>query len=141
MPELPAASSFKRVLDATKAQLIRGAIFWGFCVGVGGTAGSIDAHAAKLVGIGAASCSEFLQDAQRDVRELRTYLAWAQGYMSAIVMSAPAGVDDELDLASTKMPLAEQIAFVVNFCNSSPQRDYVDALHALYRNLGGMALR
>jgi hypothetical protein len=60
-------------------------------------------------GPGAASCLKFALDYTRNPPLEEQYFTWAQGYMSAIVMMAPGGVDDALDLLPTSYPKESQM--------------------------------
>jgi hypothetical protein len=57
-----------------------------------------EARTARIVGLGAATCRKFTADAATDPQVRRDYLAWAQGFMSGIILSRPPGVDVGLDL-------------------------------------------
>lgn len=88
-----------------------------------------------IVGPGVTSCTEFLAEARRNVeRELR-YFSWAQGYMSGILMRAPPGKDEHLNLLPPQFPVAAQIRFVRNYCANHAETDYEDAVLVLYRKL------
>lgn len=95
------------------------------------------AGAAKIVGIGASSCARFNQDIPAAPTIERDYFAWAQGFMSGALIRAPRGVDEGLDLAPESFSLQMQADFLRAFCLENPGRDYVDAVHALYRRLRG----
>jgi hypothetical protein len=90
---------------------------------------------AKIVGVGASTCARFNQDIGEAPARERDYLAWAQGFMSGALIRAPEGIDEGLDLAPSSMPLNAQADFLRAFCRKSPDLDYMDAVHALYRQL------
>ena len=69
---------------------------------------------AKVVGIGAVQCGQFVRDIQRTPAVQRDYLAWAQGLMSGLLLRAPPGVDEGIDLTPPTVPLLQQLAFPVN---------------------------
>ncbi len=94
----------------------------------------------KIVGVGAATCALFVAHVAQNPSSERDYLAWAQGFMSGALMRAPPGVDEGLDLAPPTMPLPDQAAFLRAFCREHPERDYMDAVRALYHRLRGPSL-
>ena len=89
----------------------------------------------KLVGIGAASCQEYLQEVGANPPTERDFIAWAQGYMSGLLIRAPAGVDEDLDLAPPKFPLRAQGEFLRTYCSQHASADFPEAVEALYRTL------
>lgn len=95
------------------------------------------AQTAKIVGIGATSCARFNEEIARSPSTERDYLAWAQGFMSGLLMRAPQGVDENLDLAPPSFALRNQAAFLHDFCSRNPGQDYADAVLALYLRLRG----
>ena len=105
-----------------------------------GLATGARAQETKIVGVGAATCARFDAQVAQDPSSERDYLAWAQGFMSGALMRAPPGVDEGLDLAPPTMPLPDQAAFLRAFCREHPERDYMDAVRALYHRLRGPSL-
>lgn len=89
----------------------------------------------KIVGVGATTCSEFNDETSRNPASERDYVAWAQGFMSGLLIRAPAGVDEMLDLLPQSLPLAKQTDFLRTFCRSNPGKDFTDAVTDLYRLL------
>ena len=89
----------------------------------------------KIVGIGAGSCAQFMEDDLLNPGIESNYVAWAQGYMSGLLLRAPAGKDENLDLIPSGVPLDKQAAFLKNFCRVHPERDFADAVNELYRTL------
>lgn len=89
----------------------------------------------KIVGIGAASCQDFLReiDGRPDIE--KNFFAWAQGYMSGILIRAPAGKDESLDLMPPAFPLLKQAEFLRTYCSRHVSEDFTDAVNALYRTL------
>lgn len=65
----------------------------------------------------------------------RDYLAWAQGFMSGILLSRPSGVDDGLDLNSPSFGLLRQLEFLREHCAKNPAAGFSNAVEALYRSL------
>lgn len=92
---------------------------------------------AKITGIGATSCVHFNEEVASRPAAQRDYFAWAQGLMSGVLLRAPEGVDEDLDLAPPNMPLNAQAEFVRKFCAANPTLDYLDAVRALYHRLRG----
>lgn len=89
----------------------------------------------KIVGIGAATCARFVAETASDSDAEKAYLAWMQGYMSGIMVGRPAGVDEGIDLAPAKFPLAAQAQFIRAFCSRQPQNDFADGVQELYVRL------
>lgn len=94
-----------------------------------------------VVGSGTAKCGKYLMEISAKPEAEREYFSWAQGYMSGILLSAPPGVDDSLQLITEQMPVASQINFMRAFCSQKPDTSYSDGVEALYRALGGTAVR
>ena len=65
----------------------------------------------------------------------RDYLAWAQGYMSGILIGRPAGVDEKLDLVPSSFPLLKQLDFLRAYCTQQPTANFADAVEGLYKRL------
>lgn len=99
------------------------------------------AQSVRIVGLGATTCARFLQEVRGKPLLERDYFAWAQGYMSGIVISAPPKVDESLNLAPLSFPLQEQAAYLRDFCATNPSADYSDGVLALYHKLGGQVGR
>jgi hypothetical protein len=55
--------------------------------------------------------------------------------MSGILLSRPAGMDDDLDLVPATFGLLDQLKFLEVFCARNTSMDYGDAVEALYRRL------
>ena len=70
------------------------------------------AQTAKIVGIGASSCAHFNEEIARSPSTQRDYFAWAQGFMSGVLLRAPLGQDEKLDLVPPSFPLSRQAAFL-----------------------------
>jgi len=49
------------------------------------------AQMAQIVGLGAATCKQFTADIESEPLIQRDYLAWAQGFVSGIILGRPAG--------------------------------------------------
>jgi hypothetical protein len=89
----------------------------------------------KIVGVGSASCKDYLREIGDTPAMERDYLAWAQGYMSGILVRAPTGVDETLDLTPSTFPLPEQMKFLRVFCQNNDAMDFADGVQELYRTL------
>ena len=92
-------------------------------------------------GIGAASCQKFALDYNRNPPSEEQYFIWAQGYMSAIAMMAPDGIDDNLNLLPPSHPKESQMAVLRSVCYARPSSSFGGAVRVLYRHLGGKALK
>lgn len=96
---------------------------------------SANAQQIKIVGIGAANCPQFLRDIANNTVVERDYFAWAQGYMSGLLIRAPAGKDEGLDLTPGHFPLLKQAAFLRAYCAAHVDEYFTDAANELYRTL------
>ena len=90
---------------------------------------------AKIVGLGATRCSQFSSDVQSNPAVRRDYLAWAQGYMSGILVGRPPGTHTGLDLNPPTFGLLTQLKFLEDRCTGNPTQDFSDAVEALYKRL------
>lgn len=115
------------------------AIAIGLAAGFGGAeAGS---QTVAIVGTGTASCAQFVSAVAIRPLEEREYFSWAQGYMSGILLSAPAGVDEGLSLTPAALPIRAQLAFVKAFCEQFPSANYSDSVETLYHTLSGRSIK
>ena len=94
-----------------------------------------EAPKATIVGLGATTCQRFEDDVKASPAVRRDYLAWAQGFMSGILLSRPPGVDEGLDLASATFDLIRQLHFLEDHCAENVSLDFSDAVAALYKRL------
>lgn len=90
---------------------------------------------AKIVGLGATTCQQFNDDIKANPALRRDYLAWAQGFMSSIILSRPPSVDQGLDLAPKTFDLVSQLHFMEDHCARNASLDFSDAVEALYKRL------
>lgn len=90
---------------------------------------------ATIVGLGAATCRRFNDDVRSNPLIKRDYLAWAQGFMSGILLSRPPGVDEGLDLAPLTFDLLRQLQFLEDYCARNVSSDFSDGVAALYKRL------
>lgn len=61
--------------------------------------------------------------------------------MSGILFTAPIGVDEQLTLLPMRFPIVAQLAFLRAYCERFPEAAYSDGVEALYRDLGGAAIK
>ena len=94
-----------------------------------------EAPTRKIVGLGATPCQHFTVDIATNPANRRDYLAWAQGYMSGILLGRPIGIDDSLDLNPPAFGLLNQLKFLEDYCASNPSMEFADAVEALYKRL------
>jgi hypothetical protein len=94
-----------------------------------------DVRTAGIVGLGAATCRQFTADAAADPQVRRDYLAWAQGFMSGIILSRPPGMDVGLDLNPPTFGLMDQLRFLEDHCARNNAVDFSTAVEALYKRL------
>jgi hypothetical protein len=90
---------------------------------------------ARIVGLGAATCQRFNEDIKFNPLMWRDYLAWAQGYMSGILMGRPAGVDEGLDLIPQSFNVVSQLRFLEDHCVRNASDDFSLAVESLYKRL------
>lgn len=90
---------------------------------------------AKIVELGATTCQRFSDDVRSNPVLRRDYLAWAQGFMSAMLLSRPAGVDEKLDLNPVTFDLINQFHFLEDHCARNTSLSFSDAVEALYKRL------
>ncbi len=95
------------------------------------------AQQVKIVGLGAAPCEQFLREIRERPQVERKYLAWAQGFMSAVLLRAPPGKDENLDLLPDGFPIDRQAEFLSKFCSASPDASFSDGVLELYLALRG----
>ena len=100
----------------------------------------VQAEFVKIVGTGATNCTEFLTALNQDPRIEREYFAWAQGYMSGILIGRPPGADDHLDLKPMEFPVRAQMSFLREYCANHRQSSFSDAVEALYHHLRGVLM-
>lgn len=93
------------------------------------------AQAVRIVGIGAATCGQYLTDVNQKTTAYRDYLFWAQGYMSGILISRPPGVDEKLNLNPPTLVLKDQIMFLIQYCEKNQSAQFAGAVEALYKRL------
>ena len=98
-------------------------------------ASGAEAPKARIVGLGATTCQEFNNDIKANPALRRDYLAWAEGFMSGIILSRPPGVDQGLDLAPKTFDLISQLHFLEDHCARNTALDFSDAVEALYKRL------
>lgn len=89
----------------------------------------------KIVGRGASTCARFTTEIRSTPRAEDDFFNWAQGYMSAILLSRPQGVDERLDLNPPVFSILSQLEFLRSYCAEHPEADYSDAVQALYKRL------
>jgi hypothetical protein len=90
---------------------------------------------ARIVGLGATTCQQFNDDVKSNPLVRRDYLAWAQGFMSGILLGRPPGVDAGLDLNPASFDLINQLHFLEDHCARNTSVDFADAVEALYKRL------
>lgn len=87
-----------------------------------------------IVGLGATTCQQFNDDVKSNPLVRRDYLAWAQGFMSGILLGRPPGVDTGLDLNPGTFDLINQL-HLEDHCARNTSVDFADAVEALYKRL------
>ena len=95
----------------------------------------VSAQQAKIVGLGATGCAQFMLEIRHNPALQRDYLAWAQGFMSGVLLGRPAGVDEGLDLIPSTVPLLKQLEFLREYCDQNPSESFSNAVLSLYKRL------
>ena len=98
-------------------------------------AGAARPGTAKIVGLGATGCSQFSSDVRLNPAIRRDYLAWAQGFMSGILLGRPAGTDTGLNLNPATFGLLDQLRFLEDHCARNLSVEFSEAVEALYKRL------
>jgi len=93
------------------------------------------AQVVKIVGLGAATCATFREDISQKPDLERVYFAWAQGYMNGLLIRAPEGQDENVDLTPRQFGLQAQLGFLRTFCIENSKANFSDAIHSLYQVL------
>lgn len=94
-----------------------------------------DTRSAQIVGLGATTCRQFTAETATNPQARKDYLAWAQGFMSGIILSRPPGVDAGLDLNPPTFGLMAQLRFLEDHCVRDETVDFSTAVEALYKRL------
>ena len=98
-------------------------------------AGSAEAREAKIVGIGATTCARYLAQIEGRPQTERDFIAWAQGFMSGVLLRAPPGRDEGLDLMPKNFSVQKQANFLRRWCENNKGSDFSDGVLILYRTL------
>jgi len=94
-----------------------------------------EAQTRRIVGLGATTCQRFNEDIRINPSSRQVYLAWAQGFMSGILLGRPRGTDDGLDLNPASFNLIQQLKFLEDYCATNVSMDFADSVEALYKRL------
>ena len=89
------------------------------------------AHAADGEGVGLRTCSTLWDSSKKDPSMEHYFFGWAEGFMTGLNI---ARLNDEPG-AFKSMPQKQQMAYIRNFCEANPVRDYFDAVIELYKVL------
>ena len=100
-----------------------------------GGAQNTSGQAVAIVGTGAARCSTYLDQIAKNPLYEREYFAWAQGFMSGLVMGAPSGKHENLQLNPPQFPVREQFAFLREYCATRYEQGFTDGVIALFAKL------
>jgi len=93
------------------------------------------AEPVRIAGLGAATCNRFSSDVAKDPAIIAQYYSWAQGYMSAILLTRPAGIDTNLNLNPQSFGPEQQLEYLSNFCIKQKDKEFPDAVQELYKLL------
>jgi hypothetical protein len=89
----------------------------------------------NAVGLGATTCRQFKDDVRSNPNVRLNYLAWAQGFMSGILLGRPPGVDVGLDLDPPTFGLLKQLQFLEDYCGKNASQNFANGVEALYKRL------
>jgi hypothetical protein len=106
-----------------------------FLLTVSNVNASAESPTRNIVGLGATKCEGFNSDIGANPSVRRDYLAWAQGFMSGILLSRPLGIDEGLNLNPPKFDLLAQLKFLEDYCAENASKNFGDAVEALYKRL------
>jgi hypothetical protein len=98
------------------------------------------AQPVEIAGIGVTRCHDFIQQVGRDPAIEGDYFAWAQGFMSGVLLRGRPGQDEALKLVPPQLAPELQRQFLRDYCKRNPLRYYFHAIAALYKRLGGTSL-
>lgn len=135
-PNVPSSMAHVIIRERVNSRyvLLLGELILALCFGQAANAGE-GPVTAKIVGLGATSCLQVTNDVKQKPAVQRDYLAWAQGFMSGILLSRPSGVDEGLDLNPPTFGLLKQLEYLREHCDKNPSAGFSDAVEALYRRL------
>lgn len=85
-------------------------------------AGQAQAQSVKIVGIGAATCRDFLGEIQGRPDVEKNFFAWAQGYMSGLLIRAPAGKTKDSTLRRRRSRCSSRLSFCAVIVQRTPVR-------------------
>jgi hypothetical protein len=91
----------------------------------------------EIAGFGHAKCSDFLGHTSQGRPVQLSYLAWAQGFMSALNLARSQHEKPTRQLGTPNYSFEKQLAFLVAYCNANKSRSFADATIQLYRSLPG----
>lgn len=95
--------------------------------------GARAAEPIEIVGLGASSCSQYLQEIDGNLSIEREYISWALGYMSGLLVRAPVG--EIVQLRNPNLPLLKQAGFLRAYCAAHPDVSFSEAVQELYKTL------
>lgn len=94
--------------------------------------GAIAEEGITLVGQGALACARFNDDYAADPALAEDiFFAWAQGYLVGLNSRS----DLFYDLKPEALDSEGQILILVEFCERSPRRDFIEAVRVLYQKI------
>jgi hypothetical protein len=88
----------------------------------------------KVVGAGAARCPAYFAETARNTQREGEYFTWAQGFLSGLLTRGP-DKEDKVDLLPETLPVIAQIVFLRRYCAEHADKDFSDAVVALYQRL------
>lgn len=110
----------------------------------GSAAALVAAHAAQArsynghseAGAGSETCAVYSkQYAAYPKLTMRTYIAWAQGFMTAVNFALHNSHSPSMDLGPKSFPISAQQTFLNEYCDAHPTMQYVDGVIALLSHL------
>ena len=92
--------------------------------------------APEISGLGNAKCADFIKGYDSgNLNAVAPYLAWAQGFMSAINLSRSKRDLSTKTFADKRYSADQQLAYLVSYCKEDRYRDFAGAVINLYIHL------
>lgn len=94
------------------------------------------AGATEIVGLGSQPCKEFMNVARSGQSpQAASYLAWSQGFMSAVNLSRNQRKLQPKKFNQTKFTPEQQLATLSAYCQKNRESSFASAVITLYRRL------
>lgn len=87
------------------------------------------------MGLGAATCQQFIDDVRSNAQVRRDYLAWPQGFYKWNYLEQAARRGRRPNLNPAAFGLIEQLRFLEDHCAQNAELNFSEAVEALYKRL------